>query len=563
MHDSPETRSCPVCGNPFKVPPRGRPKKFCSVTCRSKGRDPNRKPPAEPPSVPIDLRIEALREWCRNALVVPPGHPLAGQAMTLPPFGEAFLADVLGSREAFLCVARKNGKSAIVAVYLLGRLVGPWRHEGGGYRGGICSVSREKAAELWEQIRATAEASGLEGLTFRKAPKRIISRFGSVDILSADASAGHASGFNDAIVDELGLLDESKRGLVNGLRSSISARDGRFISLSIQGGGPMSREMLDRRGEDGVAIHHFAAPPDARLDDPAAWAAANPGLACGIKSMSYMQAESRRVLATPNDQPGFLAHELNRPTSPAAVPIVSLEAWNLCAERAKPERSGPAFVGFDLGGSASMTAAACYWPSTGRLDVWGGFGDVPDLMARGQADGVGQRYCAMAEAGALRTWPGRVTPVSEFLAWVGEHLAGENIRLAVADRYRQAEAIDALQAAGLRWPVEWRAQGSGRDGSTDIRSFARAVEAGALRPGESLLLRSAIAESRLRHDSNGNPSLEKGRQRGRIDALAASVLAVSAGSRRQPETWFFVPGDVDRDSTMPGGDEGRALLFVA
>ena len=483
--------------------------------------------------------------------------------MTLPDFGAAFLADVLNSREAFLCVGRKNGKSAIVAAYLLSRLVGPWRHEGGGYRAGVCSVAREKAAELWLQIKSTAEASGLAGLTFRKAPKRIISRFGSVDILSADGSAGHASGFDDAIIDELGLFDENKRPLMNGMRSAVSARGGKFVALSIQGASPMTREMLDRRGEEGVAIHHFAAPPDARLDDPAAWAAANPGLACGIKSMSYMQAESRRVLATPADQPAFSAHELNRPTSPAAVPIVSLEAWNGCAERQKPERSGPCFVGFDLGGSTSMTAAAAFWPSTGRLDAWGAFGDVPDLMARGQADGVGRRYLAMAEASELRTWPGRVTPIAAFLAWVAEHLDGENIRLALADRYRQGEAQDALQAAAVSWPLAWRAVGSGRHGSEDIRSFAKAVEAGELRPGESLLLRAAIAESVLRHDGNGNPSLEKGRQRGRIDALAAAVLAVGAGSRRQPETWFFVPGDVDRDSTMPGGDEGRAALFVA
>ena len=42
---------------------------------------------------------------------------------------------------------------------------------------------------------------------------------------------------------------------------------------------------------------------------------------------------------------------------------------------------------------------------------------------------------------------------------------------------------------------------------------------------------SAITESRLRYDGNGNPALDKGRQKGRIDALSAAVLAVGLGSR--------------------------------
>lgn len=211
-----------------------------------------------------------------------------------------------------------------------------------------------------------------------------------------------------------------------------------------------------------------------------------------------------------------------------------------------------------------MTAAAAYWPSTGRLDLWGAFGDVPDLSARGEADGVGRRYVAMLDAGELRTWPGRVTPVSEFLAWVAEHLEDESVALAAADRYRQAEAQDALEAAGVRWRMDWRAQGAGKDGSADVRAFQRAIEGGSLRPGESLLLRSAVAGSALRYDANGNPALEKARQRGRVDALASAVLAVGAGSRLQTEGWFYVPG-MDDDSPaddFDGADDGAEVMVL-
>ena len=64
---------------------------------------------------------------------------------------------------------------------------------------------------------------------------------GTVDILSADKSAGHASGFDDALIDELGLLGERDRALVNGLRTSTSAKDGRFLAISIMGDAPFTR----------------------------------------------------------------------------------------------------------------------------------------------------------------------------------------------------------------------------------------------------------------------------------------------------------------------------------
>ena len=102
-----------------------------------------------------------------------------------------------------------------------------------------------------------------------------------------------------------------------------------------------------------------------------------------------------------------------------------------------------------------------------------------------------------------------------------------------------------LDAAGVGWPIEWRAQGSGKDGSADVRAFQRSIESGDLRPGRSLALAAAIRESEVRFDNNGNPSLQKGRARGRIDALSAAVLAIGAGSRAAvPEaevSYFHIP----------------------
>ena len=491
---------------------------------------------------------EALAEWSRSCLVVPPGHAKAGEPLVLPSFAVRFLRDAMrpGVREALLTCGRKNAKSAVLAVLMLGFLAedGPLRRQG--FRAGVASVSRDKASELWAQMEAIALASGLEAVRFGKVPRHVRSRWGQVDFLSADRTAGHASGYDVALADEMGLYPEKGRALVAGLLSSTSAKDGRLIAISVMGDSPLTAELVQRRDDPSVVVHAYHAPAGCALDDPEAWAAANPGLGT-IKSLSYMRDMARRAAALPSEQASFRAFDLNQTGSPVADAVVALSVWEAVERQPKPERSGPCFVGVDVGGSVSLTAASAYWPDTGRLDMWGGCGDVPDLLARGEADGVGDRYQRMADRGELRTGPGRVTPVGEFLAWVAEDLDGETVELAAADRYRQAEAQDAMDAAEVNWPMDWRAQGSGKDGSEDIRHFQRAVEGETLRPGESLFLRSAIAESMLRYDENGNPSLHKGRQRGRIDALSAAVLAVGLGSRRQTagSSWAFHEAEFD------------------
>ena len=56
-----------------------------------------------------------------------------------------------------------------------------------------------------------------------------------MDILSADKNAGAASSYDLAIVDEIGLLAEKDRPLVNSMRSSVGAKRGKFLSLSVMG----------------------------------------------------------------------------------------------------------------------------------------------------------------------------------------------------------------------------------------------------------------------------------------------------------------------------------------
>ena len=114
---------------------------------------------------------------------------------------------------------------------------------------------------------------------------------GAIEVLSSDRNAGHSSSFDLVIVDETGLFPERARELLAGLRSSVSAKGGRVLHISVRGDSPLFDEILNNPTTS-TAI--FEAPTDCELNDRNAWAASNPGLGT-IKSLAYMEAESNRV----------------------------------------------------------------------------------------------------------------------------------------------------------------------------------------------------------------------------------------------------------------------------
>ena len=67
--------------------------------------------------------------------------------------------------------------------------------------------------------------------------------------------------------------------------------------------------------------------------------------------------------------------------------------------------------------------------------------------------------------------------------------------------------------------------GAGKGGGRDVRALQRLVLNRRLSMRESLAFSSAVANSSLRRDGNGNPGLDKATSRGRIDLLSAAVIA--------------------------------------
>ena len=199
------------------------------------------------------------------------------------------------------------------------------------------------------------------------------------------------------------------------------------------------------------------------------------------------------------------------------------------------ERAGAATWGCDLGTSAAMSAIAAYWPEAGRLESVAAFPHEPSLAERGLRDGVGGLYQRCSERGELIVSGQRAVALGGLLAEALDRF-GRPARI-VADRWREAELRDALDAAGVP-PAALEIRGQGfKDGAEDVRGFRRAVLEGRVTPGPSLLLRYAMSDARVTTDPAGNSKLAKSseggrRARARDDAAAAAILAVAAGTRQ-------------------------------
>ena len=496
----------------------------------------------------------ALAAWAEHRLLVPSG-PMRGRPFVLDGWQVDFLRDALapGIKMAGLSVSRKNGKSGAISTFILAYLCGPLNRPD--FRINVVSLTGELSKELKSAVVDLARISGIEckdasqrgeassGLTLYKTPTpgRIEGQGQGTEarFLSADKSTGHAISSSVSLVDEAGILPEASRDLWQAMLESTGSRDGRLIAISIRGDGPMFRELFEARADPAVAWHEYAADPDADLLDVAQWKKANPGLASGIKSIQHLEKTARLAAANPNNQSLFRARELNIPGESGRDKLCSVADWKACQVEVLPPREGPCFVGIDVGGSVSMSAVVAYWPKTGRIEAWAALPKIPGLAEKGQADAVGNRYLKMFERDELLIFGDRVTDTEALFRHVMERLEGVQIDAAAADRYKQAETLQHLEAADFPAGImEWRPVGRGPDGSADVRSFQALVRKRALRVAVSLAWRSAISESDISHDANGNPGLDKSRRRSRIDILQAGIIATGLAAR-----YYLAPPD--------------------
>ena len=502
-------------------------------------------------SVPLTLLEKSGAERAEAAITflselhIPEGK-MAGQPLRLAEYQRRFVRGSLadGVMIGVLSIGRGNAKTALAAGLSLAHLIGVWDDQ----------PKREVlfAARNRDQAKTAFQflVGFIEGLleeeqelfTIRRGAKLEVEYEGNggglARVIPADGKSILGGAPTLAVMDERAAWEREKGdALENAILSGLGKRDGRalIISTSAPDDANTFSRWLDEPPPGTYVQEHrpqFGLP----ADDLPSLLEANPGAVEGIGSTpEWLVAQAQRAIARGGSALSSFRN-LNRnervSTEDRSL-LVTVDEW-LASEVSPddlPAREGPVILGVDLGGSRSMSAAAFYWPQTGRLEAVGTFPGSPSLADRGAADGVSDRYVQMQERGELFTLGDATVPPGPWLAEIVKRIEGITPACIVGDRFRHAEFVEAMDKAGLgRVPFIYRGFGW-KDGSEDIERFRRALFDGEVRGVPSLLLRSAFSDAVVLNDPAGNAKLAKARSLGRIDAVAATVLAVAQGQR--------------------------------
>ena len=176
-----------------------------------------------------------------------------------------------------------------------------------------------KAHELVAQMQADCGSVRIAGASFPALARR---RGGwrrsgaSLDILAADASAGHAAGYDDAVIDETGTADRSAdRALGQRVAQfHVGAQRAGYTSERYMASGPFVDELLEAADDPAVCVHHHAPSGGCRHAGPGRLASRLILDSAAIKSVSYMTDTARLAAANPNlTRLTFRSHDMNLP----------------------------------------------------------------------------------------------------------------------------------------------------------------------------------------------------------------------------------------------------------
>jgi phage terminase large subunit-like protein len=471
--------------------------------------------------------------------LVPEGK-LVGKPMRLEPFQRKFIYDVFdnpyGTRRAILSMARKNGKTSLIAALLLCFVAGPLSVRNAQIVSG--AMSKDQAAIIFslaaKMVRMSPELSRL--IRIIPSPKRLVGLVRNVEYqaVSAEAKTAHGKSPLVAILDELGQVEGPTSPFVEAIVTSQGAYEAPLL-IAISTQAPTDADLLSiwiddaLRGEDPYTVCHLhAAPADCALDDEAAWAAANPGLGSirSRKDLAQQIEQASRLPAYENSVRNLLLNQRVQRMAPFLSPAV----WKLGEKAVKNELFRPGrriCGGLDLSKRTDLSALVLATEDDDGLvhllpTVWT---PADTLLARGQRDRA--PYGAWAKEGFFTTVPGKVLDYDFLAVRTGELAGAMDIERIAYDRWNIDVFKQALAREGVI--VEMMPFGQGfRDMTPALAIFEELAIAGRLVHGGHPILRWCISNAVVERDAADNRKLTKAKSFGRIDVAVAAIMAVAA-----------------------------------
>ena len=221
--------------------------------------------------------IEFIQRFC----VTPEGASV-GQPMVLAEFQKQFIRDVYdnphGTRRAILSIARKNGKSGLIAGLLLAHLVGPEAKQNTQIASG--ALSKEQASLIFalacKMVQLSPKLSAIVRII--SSGKRLIGLPLNVEYkaLAADGKTAHGLSPVLAILDEIGQVRGPQSDFIDAITTSQGAHEAPLlIAISTQAASDadLFSQWIDdaQTSQDPrIVCHLYAAPEGCDLMDESA-----------------------------------------------------------------------------------------------------------------------------------------------------------------------------------------------------------------------------------------------------------------------------------------------------
>ena len=494
--------------------------------------------------------IAFISQFCR----VPEGKSV-GQPIVLAPFQKKFIKDIYdnkhGTRRAILGIARKNGKSALIAGLMLAHICGPMAKLNSQVVSG--AMSRDQAALVFNLAAKMIQMSPELSKVCRVIPskKSIIGLARNVEYraLSADGTTAHGLSPILAILDEVGQVKGPTSPFLEAILTSQGAHEEPlqvFISTQAASDADFLSIMIDdavRSGDKKTVCHLYAADEECDLLDKKQWKKANPALGL-FRSEADLKEQLLQASRLPSMENGARNLLLNQRISLQTLWLAP-SPWKACNGPIDLDvfRNGPVSMGLDLSARTDLTAAVL-----AASDDDGAIHLLPFVFTPEQ--GLAERsmrdrapYDAWCRDGQMIAVPGASVDYDYVAEFMRDKLDDLEIEVSTIefDRWRISIFQKACEDCGAFPFAEWHEVGQGfKDFSPRLESFEAKLLAEEIRHGAHPLLNLAASNAIAVMDAAGAKKIDKSKSTQRIDPLVAAIMAVYPRSEGDTSQSFDV-----------------------
>lgn len=464
-----------------------------------------------------------------------------GTPLKLAEFQKKFILDIYdnpnGTRRAIMTIARKNGKSALIAALLLCHICGTEAVTNTQIISG--AQSRDQAALVFALASKMINLSPHLIKVTRIVPsqKKIIGLARNVEYraLAADGTTAHGLSPVLAILDETGQIQGETNAFIDAILTSQGAHDNPlqiFISTQAPSDADFLSIMVDdaiRSNDKKTVCHVYAAEEECDLLDKKEWKKANPalGLFRSEEDLSEQLKQANRLPAMEGSARNLLLNQRVALESLWLAPT----AWKNCSQAPDMTvfQKFPCSIGLDLSARQDLTAAVIAAQDEKEVVHLFPFVFTPikGIEERSQRDRA--PYSQWVKDNKMIATPSNSVDYGYVATYLRDHLdeMGIQIDTLCYDRWRIEIFQKACEEVSAFQGVRWEAIGQGyKDFSPRLESFESKLLDGKIRHGGHPLFNLGASNAIAVSDPTGSRKIDKSKSTQRIDMIVAAVMAL-------------------------------------